>query len=168
MNVVAKQEHILQAVDWTRFDLEGWLYQFGAWMNTLSVTSGKSINPIAVAMDSAVKAQKYKKLSKAQQQQIIVDYLTGDFEPPKSRRSKLTCQINDNEARAVQRLVLDMQGQSEVLDDWLDAIICRYFYNNSWAEMAREERSQMDARMDVKCGIAALHARYSYISIRIK
>ena len=63
-----------------------------------------------------------------------MDYLTGDFEPPKPRRSKLVCQIDDNEARAVQRLILDMQGQSVVLDDWLDAIICRYFYNNSWSQ----------------------------------
>jgi hypothetical protein len=163
MNAVAKQEHILQAVDWTRFDLEGWLYQFGAWMNTVSVTCGKSINPIAVAMDSAVKAQKYKKLSKVQQQQIIVDYLTGDFEPPKPRRSKLTCQIDDNEARAVQRLILDMLGQSEIMDDWMDAIIDRYFYGNSWAEMVTDEFSQMDARMDVKCGLAALHCKYKFI-----
>lgn len=163
MNVVTKQEHILQAVDWTRFDLEGWLYQFGAWMNSVSVTCGKSINPIAIAMDSAVKAQKYKKLTKAQQQQIIVDYLTGDFEPLKSRRSKLTCQIDDNEARAVQRLILDMLGQSEIMDDWMDAIIDRYFYGNSWAEMVTDERSQMDARIDVKCGLAALHCRYGFI-----
>lgn len=163
MNVVAKQEHILQAVDWTRFDLEGWLYQFGAWMNSVSVTCGKSINPIAIAMGSAVKAQKYKKLTKAQQQQIIVDYLTGDFEPPKIKNSRTCCQINDNEARAVQRLILDMLGQSEIMDDWMDAIIDRYFYGNSWAEMVTDERSQMDARMDVKCGLAALHCRYGFI-----
>lgn len=154
---------IMQVVDWTRFDLEGWLYQFGAWMNTVSGTCGKSINPIAVAMDSAVKAQKYRKLTKEQQQQVIVDYLTGDFEPPKARRSKLVCQIDDNEARAVQRLILDLQGQSEVLDDWLDAIICRYFYNNSWAEMKNSTRTEMDAKFDVKCGLAALHVRYGFI-----
>ena len=34
----------------------------------------------------------------------------------------MTCEIDDNEARAVQRLVLDLQGQSEVLGDWMDAI----------------------------------------------
>ena len=153
----------MQAMDWTRFDLDGRLYQFGAWMNTVSGTCGKSINPIAVAMDSAVKAQKYKKLTRQQQQQFIMDYLTGDFEPPKARRSKLVCQIDDNEARAVQRLVLDMQGQSEVLDDWLDAIICRYFYNNSWAEMKNSTRTEMDAKFDVKCGLAALHVWYGFI-----
>ena len=140
------------------------IYQFGTWMNTVSGTCGKSINPIAVAMDSVVKAQKYKKPTKEQQQQIIVDYLTGDFEPPKARRSKLACQIDDNEARAVQRLILDMQGQSVVLDDWLDAIICRHFYNNSWAEMKNSTRTEMDAKFDVKCGLAALHVRYGFIN----
>ncbi len=114
-------------------------------------------------MDMAAKAQKFKKLKKSQQQQIIVDYLTGDFEPPKPKRTRITCHIDDNEARAVQRLILDMQGQSDILDDWMDAIIRRYFYGNSWAEMVTDERSQMDARMDVKCGLAALHSRYSFL-----
>lgn len=163
MNAAVEKQHILQTVDWSRFDLEGWLYQFGAWMYSTSGVSGRSVNPIAVAMDMAAKAQKFKKLKKSQQQQIIVDYLTGDFEPPKPKRTRITCHIDDNEARAVQRLILDMQGQSDILDDWMEAIISRYFYGNSWAEMVTDERSQMDARMDVKCGLAALHSRYSFL-----
>ena len=114
-------------------------------------------------MDNAVKAKKYKKLNADQQLQIIADYLTGDYLPPKPRKTKMTCEIDDNEARAVQRLVLDLQGQSEVLDDWMDAIISRYFYSCSWSEMVTDERSQLDARMDVKCGLAALHSRYGFI-----
>ncbi len=161
----AVNQHILQTVDWTRFDLEGWLYQFGAWIYSASGRGGRSVNPIAVAMDSAVKAQKLKKLNKQEQLQIIADYLVGDFEPPKPKRTRITCQIDDNEARAVQRLILDMQGQSEILDGWLDAIVSRYFYGASWAEMVTEERTQMDARMDVKCGLAALHCKYIFISI---
>ncbi|OTG82180.1 hypothetical protein B9T27_07965 [Acinetobacter sp. ANC 4648] len=73
------------------------------------------------------------------------------------------CEIDDNEARAVQRLILDIKGQSEVLDDWMDAIISRYFYNSSWSEMVRDDRTQNDARSDVKCGLAALHSRYGFI-----
>ena len=34
MNTAVEKQHILQTVDWSRFDLEGWLYQFGAWMNS--------------------------------------------------------------------------------------------------------------------------------------
>ena len=153
---------IMQSVDWTRFDLEGWLYQFGAWMNSVSGTCGKTVNPIAVAMDQAVVKQKIKKLTEEQKKEIIAAHFLSDAQP-KLYRTKITCQIDDNEARAVQRLILDMQGQSEVLDEWLDAIICRYFYGNSWSEMVTEERSQIDSRMDVKCGLAALHVRYGFI-----
>lgn len=163
MNTATVKQHILQSVDWSRFDLEGWLIQFGAWLYTNTGSSGRTVNPIAVAMDNAVKAKKQKKLNSEQQLQIIADYLAGDYEPPKPRKTKTICEIDDNEARAVQRLVLDIRGQSEVLDDWMDAIISRYFYSCSWSEMVTDERSQLDARMDVKCGLAALHSRYGFI-----
>ncbi|OTG93678.1 hypothetical protein [Acinetobacter sp. ANC 3832] len=163
MNTAVVKQHILQSVDWSRFDLEGWLQQFGAWLYTNTGSSGRTVNPIAVAMDNAVKVKKSKKLNADQQLQVIVDYLAGDYEPPKPRKSKTVCEIDDNEARAVQRLVLDLQGQSEILDDWMDAIISRYFYTNSWSEMVREDRTQNDARSDVKCGLAALHSRYGFI-----
>ena len=57
--------------------------------------------------------------------------------------------------------------------EWMDALIKRYFYNNSWSEMVITQMnpvgemiviySQNDARSDVKCGLAALHSRYSFI-----
>lgn len=164
MGTVVATQHILQAVDWSRFDLEGWLYQFGAWLYTNTGPTGKSVNPIAVAMDNAVKAKKYKKLNAEQKLKIIAGYMLDEFEKPKPRKTRLTCEIDDNEARAVQRLILDLQGHSEILDDWMDAIICRYFYGNSWPEMVTAERTQNDARSDVKCGLAALHCRYSFIT----
>ncbi|OTG95013.1 hypothetical protein [Acinetobacter sp. ANC 3832] len=163
MNTAVVKQHILQSVDWSRFDLEGWLQQFGAWLYTNTGSSGRTVNPIAVAMDNAVKAKKSKKLNADQQLQVITDFLTGDYESPKPRKTKMTCEIDDNEARAVQRLVLDIKGQSEVLDDWMDAIISRYFYTNSWSEMVRQDRTQNDARSDVKCGLAVLHSRYGFI-----
>lgn len=163
MGTAVATQHILQTVDWSRFDLEGWLYQFGAWLYTNTSQSGKSINPIAVAMDNAVKLKKYKKLSAEQKLMIVAGYMLDEFEQPKPRKTRLTCEINDNEARAVQRLILDLQGQSEILDNWMDAVISRYFYSCSWPEMVTNKRSQMDARMDVKCGLAALHSRYNQI-----
>lgn len=169
MSTVVAKQHILNTVDWSRFDLEGWLYQFGAWQNTVKGTCGKPLNPIATAMDQAVIKRKKSKLGVKKQRQIIADVMLGDidFMPKKKQTPKDTvCQIDDNEARAVQRLILDMQGQSEILDDWLDAIIDRYFYFNSWSEMVRENRTQSDSRMDVKCGLAALHSRYGFISFR--
>ncbi|WP_407411385.1 hypothetical protein [Acinetobacter sp.] len=164
MNAAVQQQHILQTVDWSRFNLEEWLYQFGAWMNSVSGTCGRSVNPIAVAMDQAVvKCKQQKKLTDAENSQVIANYFTSE-DKPKRNRSSIICQIDDNEARAVQKLILDIQGQSEILDDWMDAVIDRYFYGNSWSQMVTEERSQNDARSDVKCGLAALHCRYGFIS----
>lgn len=166
----AAVNHIMQAMDWSKYSLEEWLYQFGAWQHSNKGTCGKSINPIAVAMDEAVVKRKSKKITG--KEQIIADWINDDSKVSIPRKNKHCCEILDNEARAVQRLILDMQGTSEVLDEWLDAIIDRYFYGNSWTNMVikigRADkptiiRSEMDARSDVKCGLAALHSRYSFI-----
>jgi hypothetical protein len=172
---MVKVQNIMQAVDWSKHSLEEWLYQFGAWMNSVSGVCGNSVNPIAVAMDQAVVKQKIAKLTEQQKKEIIAAHFL-DSEKPKLTRSNITCLIDDNEARAVQRLILDMQGQSEIMDEWMDAIICRYFYGNSWAQMAKWEMnpvgdmvkmySENDARADVKCGLAALHCRYKFIEYK--
>ena len=172
----AAVNHIMQTTDWTKYSLEEWLYQFGAWMYSNSGTCGKSINPIAVAMDQAVTKRKKFKLGVKKKRQVIADFMTSE-EQPKVSRKGCTCEITDNEARAVQRLILDMQGQSEVLDEWLDAVIDRYLYGNSWAEMVIKVgrvdnptilRTQHDAREDVRLGLAAMHCRYPFIRFDLK
>lgn len=156
---------IMQAVNWSKYSLEEWLYQFGAWMNSVAGTCGKSINPIAVAMDEAIVKQRKFKLGVRKTRQIIADSMLVE-DKPRLTRTNTVCQINDNEARAVQRLILDMQGQSEIMDEWMDAIICRYFYGNSWSQMVTPERSRYGAEQDVKCGLAALHCRYKFIEYK--
>ncbi|ODN55266.1 hypothetical protein [Acinetobacter lwoffii] len=175
MNAMVKVQNIMQAVDWGKYSLEEWLYQFGAWMNSVAGTCGKSINPIAVAMDEAIVKQRKFKLGVRKTRQIIADSMLSE-EKPKLSRVGVVCEIDDNEARAVQRLILDMQGQSEIMDEWMDAIICRYFYGNSWSQMVKWEMnpvgdmvkmySENDARADVKCGLAALHCRYKFIEYK--
>ena len=160
----AAVNHIMQSVDWTRFSLEEWLYQFGAWMHSNSGTCGKSINPIAVAMDQAVKKRKQQVKGK---EQIIADWMASD-EVTTVKRKGITCEITDNEARAVQRLILDMQGKSHVLDEWLDAVIDRYFYGSPISALVNESRTLMDAKFDLKMGLAAIHARYPFIEYKSK
>lgn len=177
MSAVAER-HIMQVMDWSKYSLEEWLYQFGAWQYSSSGTCGKSINPIAVAMDQSAKKLKQKKLASVTEQEIIANYFSDNNEDSLTlNRPKQPCCISDNEARAVQKLILDMQGMSDVMDGWLRVIMSRYFYNKSWAEfvvrrIVRDEDgnrkevviyTQMDARFDVKCGLAALHVRYPFI-----
>ena len=160
----AAVNHIMQNVDWTRFSLEEWLYQFGAWMHSNSGTCGKSINPIAIAMDQAVKKRKQQVKGK---EQIIADWMASD-EITTVKHKGITCEITDNEARAVQRLILDMQGKSHVLDEWLDAVIDRYFYGSPISALVNESRTLMDAKFDIKCGLAAIHAKYPFIDFKSK
>ncbi|MDN8174560.1 hypothetical protein QZK03_17570, partial [Acinetobacter baumannii] len=110
-------------------------------------------------------------------EQIMADWLCSDDSTIPKGRGRITCEITDNEARAVQRLILDMQGQSEVLDEWLDAVIDRYLYGNSWSDMVIKVgrvdnptilRTQHDAREDVRCGLAAMHCRYPFIRFDLK
>ena len=164
---------IMQATDWSKFSLEEWLYQFGAWMYSNTGTCSKSVNPIAVAMDEAAVKRKANKIKG--KEQIIADWMNDGLKNPIPKKNKHCCEISDNEARAVQRLILDMQGTSEVLDDWLDAVVDRYFYGNSWPNMVIKIgridrptviRSEMDARSDVKCGLAAIHSRYLFIKYK--
>ena len=106
MNAAVKQKHILQAVDWSRFDLEGWLYQFGAWQDSVKGTCGKSLNPIATAMDQAVSKRKKLKMGVKKKRQIIADAMCSDLDfllTKKQTPKDIVCQISDDEARAVQR-----------------------------------------------------------------
>ena len=68
-----------------------------------------------------------------------------------------------------------MQGQSEALDEWLDAIVDRYFYSSSWPKMVIKSgtvdmpviaRAERDACFDVKCGLDALNVRYPFIQYK--
>ncbi|MDS7935651.1 hypothetical protein RMB03_17480 [Acinetobacter sp. V91_7] len=153
---MAVQQHILQAVDWSKFDLEGWLRQFYAWSDGRTQTI---LSMIKVPVD--------KKMTQEQREALIAEYmLLQDYKKPKPLKVK--CLIDDNEARAVQRLILDMQGRSEVMDEWMNAIITRYFLNKSWLEMVNQKRTQHDAREDVSCGLAALHCKYPFIRFDLK
>jgi len=157
---------IMQAMDWQKYDLEGWLYQFGAWMSSSSGVGGRSVNPIAIAMDEAVKKSKSKGVTG--KEQIIADWLNDEAPIPKVKKSQVCCEITDNEARAVQRLILDMQGRSEVLDGWLSTVISRYFYGSSIANMVNPTRSLMDTKFDLKCGLAAIHCKYPFIPYKFE
>lgn len=79
-----------------------------------------------------------KRLDKKKQQEIIANYFVSESDPFSKTKSKTQCQIDDNQARAVQRLILNLMGQSEVMDEWMEAIIDRYFHGRSWPKMARE------------------------------
>ena len=64
-----------------------------------------------------------KKLTQKQREDLIAQYLRDEnFKEPQLRRG-VVCNISDNEARAFQRIILDIrQIESESLQDWVDAV----------------------------------------------
>ncbi len=65
------------------------------------------------------KQRSLKRLGKKKQRKIIVNYFVSKSNPFRKTKSKTQCQIDENETRTVQRLVLDLMGQSEVINEWM-------------------------------------------------
>lgn len=139
--------HIMQAVNWKKFTLEEWLKQFGAWCQGTGTCS--------TVTNSSLLAR-------------LIDRAKWENTPASQRSAKpirLRCRISDNEARAVQRLILDAQGlNNEIVNQWMAAVIGRYFYNNSWKDLAEHEHESVNAmRQDVACGLAFLRGRNAFL-----
>lgn len=155
--------HIMQAVDWSKYDLTEWLRQFGYWQGAMIRFGGSSENPLV----GAIKRAKLR-LKKGDREKIIAHYLCDENFSELSPKKINTCLITDDEARAVQRLLVDVLDgcDSEAMLEWMDAIIDRYFNQKSWTELVNKNRTSMDAKYDVRCGLAALHIRYQFISYK--
>ena len=142
---------IIQATDWTRFSTENWFRQFGAWMNGNTETKRLIYKTIPT-----------KKLTQKQREDLIAQYLSDEnFKEPQLRRG-VACQISDNEARAFQRIILDIrQIESEPLQDWVDAVWQIFVENRKLREVAEMyETSTIQIRQDMKCALAFISGRY--------
>lgn len=144
-------QHIMQAVDWSKFSTEGWFRQFGAWINSDSERKQKFYKSIPT-----------KKLTKKQRADLLAKYLLDEnFKEPTSHKG-ISCQIDDNEARAFQRIILDLRKyDSEILQEWLDVIWCVYVDDIKLRKAASVfETSTIQIRQDIKCALAFISGRY--------
>ncbi|MDO6646533.1 hypothetical protein [Acinetobacter guillouiae] len=142
---------IIQATDWTRFSTEDWFRQFGAWMNGDTETKRLVYKTIPT-----------KKLTQKQREDLIAQYLRDEnFKEPQLRRG-VVCNISDNEARAFQRIILNIrQIESESLQDWVDAVWQIFVENRKLREVAEMyETSTIQIRQDMKCALAFISGRY--------
>ncbi|MCH4245957.1 hypothetical protein [Acinetobacter gerneri] len=142
---------ILQVTDWSRFSAEDWFRQFGAWMNGDTETKKLVYKTIPT-----------RKLSQKEREELIAQYMNDEnFKEPKLRRG-VVCQISDNEARAFQRIILDIrQIDSDPLQDWMDAVWQVCVENRKLREVAAMyETSTIQIRQDMKCALAFLSGRY--------
>lgn len=142
---------IMQATAWKKYSIEDWLRQFGAWMNGDSET-----------MRLMLKSMPTKKLSQQHREELIALYLKDNSVKERVQRRGTVCEISDNEARAVQRMLLDIQAMNnEILMDWLNVLWEHYVMNKSLREVALTlDSSLLQVRQDIKCGLAFIAGRY--------
>lgn len=159
MNVVVKQ-HILQATDWTKFSFEDWLRQLGTWIN------GNNERMVHV-----VKTMPTKRITQKQREKLLAIYMKDEQikDRLRVRREGTCCQLDDNEARAIHKLFLDIQAiDDEVVQEWIGAIWSHYVMNDSLRNIAiSSDTSTLQIRQDLKCGLAFIKSRYPHFKFDI-
>lgn len=151
---------IMQATNWAKFSFEDWLRQFGAWMNGDSET-----------MVMVVKTMPTKRITQEQRDKLLAMYMND--EKLKDRlcvqRRGTCCQIDNNEARAIHKLILDIQAiNDEIVQEWVSALWSHYVMGNSLRDIAESnDTSVLQIRQDIKCGLAFIKSRYPRFKINI-
>lgn len=148
---------IMQATDWSKYSFEDWLRQFGAWINGDNET-----------MVRIIKTMPTKRITQRQREILLATYV-GD-EKRKDRlcvqRRGTCCQLDDNEARAIHKLILDIQGiKDEIVQDWVSSLWSHYVMNNSIRDIAVSNDTYVaQIQQDIKCGLAFIKSRYPHFN----
>lgn len=148
---------IMQATDWSKYSFEDWCRQFGAWMNGDNET-----------MTMVVKTMPTKRITQKQREQLLAMYLKDENLKDRLRvkRRGTCCQIDDNEARAIHKLLIDIQNiDDEIVQEWVSAIWSHYVMSDTLRDIAEgSDTSVLQIRQDIKCGLAFIKSRYPRFS----
>ncbi len=80
-----------------------------------------------------------------------------------SRRKGTCCQLNDNEARAIQKFDYLQSIDDEVLQEWIGAIWWHYVMGESIRDIAKSNNTYgSQIQQDIKCGLAFIKSRYPH------
>ncbi|MFW1807608.1 hypothetical protein [Acinetobacter ursingii] len=145
---------IMQAMDWKKYSFEGWCRQLGAWINGDNET-----------MVMVVKTMPTKRITQKQRERLLAMYMAD--EQLKDRlcvqRKGTCCELNDNEARAIQRLITDIQlVEDDILQEWISSIWSHHVMGNSLRDIAKSNDTSVNQiRQDLKCGLAYIKSRHS-------
>ncbi len=148
---------IMQATDWSKYSFEGWCRQLGAWINGDNET-----------MVMVVKTMPTKRITQKQRERLLAMYMAD--EELKDRlcvqRKGTCCELSDNEARAIQCLIMDIQlVEDEILQDWVSSIWSHHVMGNSLRDIAKSNDTSVNQiRQDLKCGLAYIKSRHSHFS----
>jgi hypothetical protein len=160
MNAVVKTQHILQAMDWTKFSFEGWSRQLGAWINGNNET-----------MTRIVKTMPTKRITQEQREKLMAMYMGDEdlIDRLVVKRRGTCCQLDANEARAIHKVFLDLQSiKDEIVEEWISTVWSHYVMDNSLRNIAdSSDTSVLQIRQDLKCGLAFIKSRYPHFKFDV-
>lgn len=146
---------IMQATDWKKYSFEEWCRQLGAWINGDNET-----------MVRIVKTMPTKRITQKQRERLLAMYINDESLMDRLcvRRHGTCCQLNNNEARAFQRLFLDVQLiEDEILQEWISSVWSHHVVGNSLRDISSSNDTTVNQiRQDIKCGLAFIKSRYSH------
>lgn len=155
MNMVA---HILQAVDWRKYSFEDWCRQLGAWINGDNET-----------MVRVVKTVPTKRITQKQREKLMAMYMNDDALKDRLcvKRRGTCCELDSNEARAIQKILIDLQSiDDEIVQEWIGAIWWHYVMGDSIRDIAESNDTYVaQIQQDIKCGLAFIKCRYPHFKI---
>ena len=148
---------IMQATNWAKFSFEDWARQLGAWIN------GDNEKMVMV-----VKAMPTKRITQKQREELLAMYMRdeGLVDRLRVRRTGTCCQLDNNEARAIHKMFLDLQSiDDDVVQEWIGAIWSHYVMNNSIRDIAVSSDTYISQiQQDIKCGLAFIKSRYPHFT----
>ncbi|WP_139851451.1 hypothetical protein [Acinetobacter pullicarnis] len=149
---------IMQATDWKKYSFEGWCRQLGAWINGDNET-----------MVRIVKIMPLKRITQKHREKLLAMYI-GDKNLKDRlcvRRKGTCCELDNNEARAIQKLLIDLQSvDDEVVQEWIGAIWWHYVMGESIRDIAKSNDTYIaQIQQDIKCGLAFIKSRYPHFQI---
>lgn len=149
---------IMQTTDWSKFSFEGWCRQLGAWINGDNET-----------MVMVVKTMPTKRITQKQRERLLAMYMADEKLKDRLcvKRKGTCCELNDNEARAIQKLLVDLQSiDDEVVQDWIGSIWWHYVMGESIRDIAKSNDTYgSQIQQDIKCGLAFIKSRYPHFVI---
>ncbi|OEC90486.1 hypothetical protein [Acinetobacter sp. YK3] len=149
---------IMQTTDWTKFTFEEWCRQLGAWIN------GDTEKMVRI-----VKTMPTKRITQKQREKLLGMYLCDEMLKDRLcvKKSGTRCMLNENEARAIQKILIDLQSiDDEVVQDWIGSIWWHYVMGESIRDIAKSNDTYgSQIQQDIKCGLAFIKSRYPYFVI---
>lgn len=160
MNAAVQQQHILQAVNWSKYSFENWLRQLGAWINGDNET-----------MTRIVKTMPTKRITQEQREKLMAAYMGNEslIDRLRVKRRGTCCQLDNNEARAIHKVFLDLNViDDEVVQEWVGTVWSHYVMDNSLRNIAdSSDTSVLQIRQDLKCGLAFIKSRYPHFKFDV-